>query len=89
MTFEQLLYAEVLSHYRSMQKAADMLHITKSGLSMAISQLEDELGVRLFERTRQGTVPTAEGLQMLSSISSILKNRNELMSTAAECDFIC
>lgn len=84
MTFEQLLYAEVLSHHRSMQKAADMLHITKSGLSMAISQLEDELGVKLFDRTRHGTVPTTEGLQMLSSISSILKNRNVLISTASE-----
>lgn len=51
---------------------------------MAISQLEDELVVRLFERTREGTRPTAEGLQMLSSISSILKNRNTLISTASE-----
>jgi len=84
VTFEQLLYAEVLSHHTSMQKAADMLHITKSGLSMAIGQLEEELGVKLFERTRQGTRPTAEGLQMLSSISSILKNRNTLISTASE-----
>ena len=50
MTFEQLLYAEVLSHHTSMQKAADMLHITKSGLSMAIGQLEEELGVKANEK---------------------------------------
>ncbi len=84
MNFEQLLYAEVLSHHTSMQKAADMLHITKSGLSMAIGQLEDELGIRLFERTQQGTRPTPEGMKMLSSISSILKDRNTLISTASE-----
>lgn len=60
MTFEQLLYAEVLSHHSSMQTAADILHITKSGLSLAIHQLEDELGVKIFERTSKGTVVTAE-----------------------------
>ncbi len=46
MTFEQLLYVEVLSHHSSLQKAADVLHITKPGLSSAVSDLEDELGLR-------------------------------------------
>ena len=53
MTFEQLLYAEVLSRYSSMQKAADVLHITKSGLSLAIGQLEQELGVKLLKEVRR------------------------------------
>ena len=61
MTFEQLLYAEVLSHYTSLQKAADALHISKSGLSMAIGQLEAELGVKLFERSKRGCTVTEEG----------------------------
>jgi DNA-binding transcriptional LysR family regulator len=82
MTFEQLLYAEVLSRYSSMQKAAGVLHITKSGLSLAIGQLEAELGVRLFERGPQGTSLTKEGRQMLSSISAILRERNNLINTA-------
>lgn len=82
MTFEQLLYAEVLSRYSSMQKAADVLHITKSGLSLAIGQLEQELGVKLFERGPQGTSLTNEGRQMLSSISAILRERNAMIDTA-------
>lgn len=83
MTFEQLLYAEVLSHHSSMQAAADILHITKSGLSLAIHQLEDELGVKIFDRTSKGTVVTPEGLQMLSAVSSVLHFKNTLESTAA------
>ena len=54
MTLEQLLYADMLAHCSSLQEAADRLHITKSALSTAISQLEDELGVRIFERTSRG-----------------------------------
>lgn len=78
MTFEQLLYVEVLSHYNSLQKAADALHISKPGLSSAISELEAELGVKIFERTSKGTVVTQEGVKLLSSISKILQSKSNL-----------
>lgn len=83
MTFEQLLYAEVLSHHYSMQKAADILHISKSGLSLAIAQLEDELGIKMFERTSKGTTLTSEGLQTLSAITDVLCAKNALMNTVS------
>ncbi|WP_461244435.1 LysR family transcriptional regulator [Secundilactobacillus muriivasis] len=83
MNFEQLRYAEVLAHHKSMQKAADALHISKSGLSIAISQLESELGVQLFDKSANGTKLTTEGCQLLSSISNILHYKNQLESTAS------
>ncbi|MBR1686406.1 MAG: LysR family transcriptional regulator, partial [Clostridia bacterium] len=83
MNFEQLLYAEVLSHHTSMQTAADLLHISKSGLSLAIGQLEEELGVRIFEKSSRGTSVTAEGASVLGAISSVLHSKNALMSTAS------
>lgn len=82
MNFEQLLYAEVLAQHNSMQKAADVLHISKSGLSIAIGQLEGELGVRLFDKSASGTKLTTEGRQLLSSISDILRLKNSLETTA-------
>ncbi|AND79525.1 LysR family transcriptional regulator [Streptococcus pantholopis] len=82
MNFEQLLYAEILSHYQSLQKAAEVLHISKSGLSLAISQLEDELGIKLFERTSLGTSLTPEGQKLLSSVSDILRAKNALENQA-------
>lgn len=84
MTFEQLLYAEVLSRCVSMQKAADTLHITKSALSMAIAQLEAELGFQIFERTKKGCIPTRDGLRILSSAAAILRERNALLSSASD-----
>lgn len=83
MTFEQLLYVEVLSHHKSLQKAADVLHISKPGLSLAISELEKELGVRIFERSSKGTALTREGMQLLSSISEILKSKSNLEELVA------
>lgn len=83
MNFEQLLYAEVLSHHNSMQEAAEVLHIGKSGLSLAMTQLEDELGIKIFDRTSKGTKLTIEGNKLMSSISTILKSKNALEKTAA------
>lgn len=83
MTFEQLLYVEVLSHYNSLSKAAEVLHISKPGLSLAISDLENELGVKIFERTSRGSVLTQEGTQMLGVISEILRSRSSLERLAA------
>lgn len=82
MTFEQLLYAEALSRHNSMQEAADTLHIGKSGLSIAMTQLEEELGVKIFNRTSKGTSVTTEGKKLLASISAILKSKNALEKTA-------
>lgn len=78
MTFEQLLYVEVLSHYNSLQEAANVLHISKPGLSLAISQLEEELGVKIFDRTSKGTILTNDGVKLISSISDILKSKANL-----------
>ncbi|MGH1811685.1 LysR family transcriptional regulator [Enterococcus entomosocium] len=83
MNFEQLLYAEVLSHHKSMQEAAEALNITKSGLSLAISQLEDELNVKIFIRSSKGTTITTEGKQLLASIFEILKSKNALEKNAS------
>lgn len=82
MNFEQLLYTETLAQHNSMQKAADVLHISKSGLSIAISQFENELGVSLFDKSASGTKLTSQGRQLLSSISDILRVKNNLEATA-------
>lgn len=78
MTFEQLLYVEVLSHYNSLQEAADVLHLSKSGLSLAICKLEEELGIKIFERTAKGTRVTQAVMPLLSSISGVLQSKAQL-----------
>lgn len=61
MDLRQLRHASVLAETGSFGAAAGKLHITQPTLSRSIQALEEELGVRLFERGRHGARPTAEG----------------------------
>jgi DNA-binding transcriptional LysR family regulator len=45
----------------SMGKAAATLNISQPAVSKAVASLEDTLGVRLLDRSRQGAVPTPYG----------------------------
>lgn len=82
MNYEQLLYVSELANHHTLQETADLLHISKSGLSQSISQLENELGVKLFTRSHQGTVLTAQGRQMLPYIKSLLTANLRLVHQA-------
>ncbi len=42
-------------------KAASELHVTPSAVSLQVRQLEDEIGLKLFERTARGLSLTASG----------------------------
>jgi DNA-binding transcriptional LysR family regulator len=43
-------------------RTAEMIHLSQPALSLQIRALEDEIGVRLFERNRRKTVLTAAGV---------------------------
>lgn len=51
---------EVVYKTRSMTSAAQELHLTQSGVSQHMRNLEDVLGVKLFDRIKQRLVPTAD-----------------------------
>jgi DNA-binding transcriptional LysR family regulator len=58
----QLLeYAVTLEVHRNFARAAKHLGISQPTLTRGIQELERQLGVRLFDRTRQGVFPTAVG----------------------------
>lgn len=59
----RLLLAVV--EWGSMAKAAAQLHLTQSGVSRAIAELEHTFGVRLFDRTAQGVEPTLYGRALI------------------------
>jgi LysR family transcriptional regulator for metE and metH len=60
--------------------AAASLHLTQPAVSRALLAAEDKLGVRLFERTPRGLVPTPAGRTLLEVAPRLLTELRELES---------
>ncbi len=65
MNLFYLRYFVTLAHEKHYTKAAKQLCITQPSLSHAISQLENELGVQLFEKSGRNTTLTRFGEEFL------------------------
>jgi DNA-binding transcriptional LysR family regulator len=56
---------------RSMTRAADVLHLTQSGVSQHIKSLEDQLGVSLFTRSGRRLIPTALASEIFTDVEAV------------------
>lgn len=65
MTLTQIKYAIAVSDTCSMNEAAHQLFITQPSLSAAIRDLEEEIGIQIFNRTNKGITITPEGEEFL------------------------
>ncbi len=54
MELRVLKYFLMAAREENITKAAQLLHVTQPTLSRQLMQLEEELGVKLFERSRHG-----------------------------------
>jgi DNA-binding transcriptional LysR family regulator len=61
----QLLLLVAVDDYRNIHRAAEALHMTQPAASKQVKDLEDMLGVRLFERQPRGMAPTIYGEAMI------------------------
>lgn len=77
MNLQQLEYIVALDIHRNHVKAADHCHVTQPTLSMMVKKLEDELGVRIFEKT-QPLKPTPSGEIIVSRARQILQEIKNL-----------
>lgn len=73
MTLTQLEYIIAVDTYRHFSTAADTCHVTQPTLSMQIQKLEDELGVLVFDRSKQPVVPTETGLLILAQAREVIQ----------------
>ncbi|MFT8362345.1 MAG: LysR family transcriptional regulator [Sporolactobacillus sp.] len=78
MNFEQLRIITILARERQFSKAANRLHMTASAVSQAVSKLEDELGMLLFQRSKKNTSPTTDGQYVIRIAYIILEKRQEI-----------
>ncbi len=66
MTITQLEYAVAVATYKSFVAAAEKCFVTQPTLSMQIQKLEEELGVKLFDRNKHPIAVTATGEAIIS-----------------------
>lgn len=73
-----LRQAQALAEHRHFARAADSMQVSQPTLTRGIAALERSLGVKLFDRTRAGVIPTAFGRVLLDRAESLLREHNDL-----------
>lgn len=78
MTLQQLRYIVALDIHRHFADAADACMVTQPTLTMQVKKLEDEMGLKVFDRGRSPIVPTPIGTVILSRAREILQHSDAL-----------
>lgn len=78
MTLTQLEYAVAVDRYRHFGQAAAACFVTQPTLSMQLHKLEEELGIRIFDRSKQPVVTTAPGADVIAYAKKIIEERDNL-----------
>ena len=78
MTLQQLQYIVALDRHRHFVKAAGECGISQPTLSAMISRLEEELDVRIFDRSKHPVEPTPMGEEIIHQARLILKQATQV-----------
>lgn len=73
MTLTQLEYIVALDSHRHFVQASEKCFVTQPTLSMQIQKLEEELGIKIFDRTKQPVIPTEIGASIIAQARIILR----------------
>ncbi|WP_345292016.1 hydrogen peroxide-inducible genes activator [Kangiella marina] len=80
ISFKQLTYALAAAETLHFKKAAEKCNISQSALSTALTQLEELLGLQIFERDNKKVLVTPIGREVLSRAQGIVLEVNALSS---------
>ena len=84
MTIQQLEYILAVDQFRHFARAAEYCRVTQPTLSAMIQKLEDELGVKLFDRTVQPVCPTPIGQKVIDQARVILAQAAQVKEIISE-----
>ena len=84
MDLQQMEYVLAVAKYRNFTLAAESCFISQSSLSLQISKLEKELGVRLFDRTTRSIRITQAGQAFVQQAAEILQGSDRLRQTMSD-----
>lgn len=78
MTLQQLKYVIAVVNYGSISEGAKQLFISQPSLSNAIKELENELGIEIFNRSSRGITLSQDGIEFLGYARQVVEQANLL-----------
>src|SRR4051794_16604944 len=84
MTLTELRYAVAVAEERHFGRAAERCFVSQPSLSAAIRNLEDELGVQLFERGKGEVLVTRLGEEVLAQARRTLAEADRVKAIARQ-----
>jgi LysR family hydrogen peroxide-inducible transcriptional activator len=78
-TIRQLEYFVAVARASNFRKAAQKLGVTQPNLTLQIAELEEMLGIQLFDRSRAGTLLTPTGRNMLPLARELIEQYEQLV----------
>jgi DNA-binding transcriptional LysR family regulator len=87
MELRHLRYFVAVAEQLHFRHAAELVHVAQPALSQQIRQLEEEIGVKLFERTHHKVQLTPAGKDFYENAQSILKQADQAVAKARKVEF--
>ena len=84
MNIQQLEYIIAVDTHRHFAKAAEASFVTQPTLSMMIQKLEDELGVKVFDRSQLPVQPTPIGIKIINQARVIVSQMKQIKEIIQE-----
>lgn len=84
MNLQHLLYAVEIANFGSISRAASALYVSQPYLSKIIRELEEEYGITIFARSKNGITPTESGRLFLDMARDLLDNAKNFESVFQE-----
>lgn len=73
-----------IAETRNFTRAANDLHVSQSALTVQIQQLEESLGVQLFDRNKRGVTLTAAGRDVMGPLQRLFNDAQAIVEHARE-----
>jgi DNA-binding transcriptional LysR family regulator len=86
MELRVLKYFLMVAREENITRAAELLYITQPTLSRQLSQLEDDLGVKLFQRGQHGITLTEEGMLLRRRALEIVALSDKVEQELSQAD---
>ncbi len=84
MNFQQLTYIIAIDRFRHFARAAEQCQVTQPTLSTMVNRLEEEVGVKIFDRSRSPVMPTETGKLLIAQAHRIKEEVEHMHRLAGE-----